>query len=113
MSRTSPEGNADADITLDQTYIPSDDIVAREIEGELILVPVVAGVGDMEDELYSLNDTGKDIWCRLDGKKTLAEVAEDLADEYDSSPGEIETDVVGLVTELVRRKMLLLVKSDA
>ncbi len=110
---TSPAANADADIRLDQTYIPSDDIVAREIEGELILVPMVAGIGDMEDELFSLNDTGKDIWRRLDGKTTLAEVAKALTAEYSAPPGEIEGDVLGLVGELVRRKMLRLIKPDA
>ena len=43
-------------------YVPSEDIVAREIEGELIIVPLAAGIGDMEDELFSLNETGREIW---------------------------------------------------
>jgi hypothetical protein len=101
----------DTDISLDRVYVPSDDIVAREIEGELIIVPLVAGIGDMEDELFSLNDTGKDVWRRLDGRTTLAGVASALAAEYRAQPDEIERDVTGLVGELVRRKMLV-VKPD-
>jgi hypothetical protein len=97
----------DTDIRLDQVYVPSDDIVARDIEGELIIVPLVAGIGDMEDELFSLNDTGKDIWRRLDGKTTLGGIATALATEYSAQPEEIESDVIGLVGELVRRKMLV------
>jgi hypothetical protein len=97
----------DIDISLDQVYVPSDDIVAREIEGELIIVPLVAGIGDMEDELFSLNDTGKDVWRRLDGRTTLAAVANALATEYSAQLDEIERDVIGLVGELVRRKMLV------
>jgi hypothetical protein len=97
----------DTEIRLDQTYVPSEDIVARDIEGELIIVPLVAGIGDMEDELFSLNDTGKDIWRRLDGKTTLAGIATALAAEYSAQPAEIESDVIGLVGELVRRKMLV------
>ena len=97
----------DIDISLDQLYVPSDDIVAREIEGELIIVPLVAGIGDMEDELFSLNDTGKDVWRRLDGRTTLAGVANALATEYGAQTDEIERDVIGLVGELVRRKMLV------
>jgi hypothetical protein len=100
------------DINLNKVYVPSDDIVAREIEGELIIVPLVAGIGDMEDELFSLNDTGKDIWRRLDGKATLAGVAKALANEYSAQPDEIENDVVGLVGELVRRKMLVAKQGD-
>ena len=102
----------DIDISLDQVYVPSEDIVAREIEGELIIVPLVAGIGDMEDELFSLNDTGKDIWCRLDGRTTLAGVANALAAEYGAQPDEIERDVVGLVGELGRRKMLVVKPDD-
>lgn len=102
----------DIDIRLDRVYVPSRDIVAREIEGELIIVPLVAGIGDMEDELFSLNDTGKDIWRRLDGKATLAEVAKALAGEYSAPPSEIEADVLGLVGELVRRKMLVARQDD-
>ena len=102
----------DIDIRLDQVYVPSDDIVAREIEGELIIVPLVAGIGDMEDELFSLNDTGKDIWHRLDGKTTLAGVAKALAAEYSAQPDDIERDVVGLVEELTRRRMLVVKSGD-
>jgi hypothetical protein len=102
----------DIDIKLDQMYAPSDDIVAREIEGELIIVPLVAGIGDMEDELFSLNDTGKDIWRRLDGMTTLAGIVKTLATEYSAQPDEIERDVLGLVGELVRRKMLVVKPGD-
>lgn len=102
----------DIDIRLDQVYVPSDDIVAREIEGELIIVPLVAGIGDMEDELFSLNDTGKDVWRRLDGRTTLAGIANALAAEYSAQPDEIERDVIGLVGELVRRKMLVVKPGD-
>jgi hypothetical protein len=97
----------DIDIRLDQVYVPSDDIVAREIEGELIIVPLVAGIGDMEDELFAMNDTGKDVWRKLDGKTTLAEVASALAVEYAAQPEEIQRDVMGLVGELVQRKILV------
>jgi len=99
------------DVNLNKVYVPSEDIVAREIEGELIIVPLVAGIGDMEDELYSLNDTGKDIWRRLDGKTTLADIAKALAGEYSAQPDDVENDVLGLVTELVRRKMLIVKQS--
>jgi hypothetical protein len=92
---------------MDGIYAPSDDVVAREIAGELIIVPLVAGIGDMEDELYTLNETGKAIWERLDGRATLDAVVAALARAYEAAPGEIEQDVRGLVGELVRRRMLV------
>ena len=97
----------DTKVALDKVYVPSEDVVAREIEGELIIVPLVAGIGDMEDELFTLNDTGKDIWRHLDGKTPLGALVKSLAAEYSAKPGEIEQDVVGLVEELVKRKMLI------
>jgi hypothetical protein len=94
-------------INLDSVYGPSDDIVVREIEGEIIIVPLVAGVGDLEDELYTLNETGRAIWGKLDGRKTLLAVVSELAGEFDAPAGTIEPDVVGLLEELERRKMIV------
>jgi hypothetical protein len=91
-------------------YLPSDDIVAREIEGELIIVPLVAGVGSLEDELYSLNDTGREVWRRLDGTRTLGQVALELSAEFDAPLAHIEADVLGLVAELLSRRILVAVE---
>jgi hypothetical protein len=104
---TSKGGRRGMTIRLDAVYVPSDDVVAREIEGELIIVPLVAGIGDMEDELYTLNESGKAIWDRLDGETTLRKVVATLAQDYNAPPREIEHDVLGLVDELARRRMLV------
>ena len=85
---------------------PSDDVVSREIDGELIIVPIASGIGDTEDELYTLNKTGRAIWGRLDGKRTLHEVAADIALDYSAPVDQIMIDVLGLVTELSRRKIV-------
>ncbi len=98
-------------VQIGKIYVPSDDIVAREIEGELIIVPLVAGIGDLEDELFTLNETGKAIWDLLDGKRNLRDVAAALVENYESSPEEIEQDVLGLVEELAERRMLVEVSS--
>jgi hypothetical protein len=87
-------------------YCPSGDIVAREIEGEIIIVPLVRGIGDAEDDLFSLNETGRAFWKLMDGKKTLAQIIDLLAETYDASPIRIEKDVFGLVRELVERRII-------
>ena len=97
-------------LNLDSVYIPSDDIVARKIQGEIIIVPLVSGIGDMEDELYTLNETGKAVWEKLDGQKPLKDIAKELIEEYEAPEGEIEKDVIGLVQELHKRKMVVEVK---
>ncbi len=92
---------------LDAAYAPSDDVVAREIEGELIIVPLVAGIGDMEDELFTLNEIGKAIWDRLDGEKSLEVLVAELSAEYEGPEEDIERDVTGFVEELLGRRMLV------
>jgi hypothetical protein len=94
-------------LILDAKCSPSEDVVVRVIEDELIVVPLAAGIGDMDDELYTLNETGRAVWSRLDGTKSLRTLAAELATEFSAPPGEIEKDVLGLMTELVRRKMVV------
>jgi hypothetical protein len=93
-------------INLETICSPSDDIVAREIEGDIIIVPLVAGIGDADDELYTLNETGKAIWAKLDGVKSLGQVATELSEEFSSDAGEIEKDVMGFASEMVSRRIL-------
>lgn len=103
----SPATSVEAKVSLDGRYKPSEDVVARAIEGELIIVPLVTGIGDLEDELFTLNETGKAIWDRLDGKKTLRDVLTELLAEFEAPAGEIEQDLIGLVEELVKRRILV------
>jgi 5-methylthioribose kinase len=92
-------------VSLEKVYVPSEDVVAREIEGEIIIVPLVAGIADVDDELYTLNETGQAVWKLLDGTKTLKQVEEDLSEEFEGQ--EIVQDVLGFVGELVRRRILV------
>lgn len=96
-------------VSRDAVYRPSDDLVVREIEGQLILVPIAAGIGDMEDELYALNETARAVWEKLDGTCTLSTVVAELAREFAAPPEEVDADVVGLLEELVRRRMVVAV----
>ena len=87
---------------------PSENVVAREIEGEIIIVPLVAGMGDTDDELFTLNETGKAIWQKLDGVRSLKQLIDELSIEFEAAEGEIETDVLGIINELSKRKMVSL-----
>ncbi len=97
----------DPKMDMSDVFEPSADVVAREIEGEMIIVPITSGIGDLEDELYTLNPTGRLIWAKLDGKRNLGTIAAELASEHESSAGEIETDVAGFVRELLVRRIVV------
>lgn len=94
-------------VNVDSAYILSEDVVARNIEGEIIIVPLTSEIGNTEDEIYTLNQTGRAIWEKLDGKKRLLEVIETLKTEFEAAPGEIETDVMGLMGELLKRRIVV------
>lgn len=94
------------EVQCDRVYARSDDIVAREIEGEVIIVPLVAGIGDLEDALFTFNETGKAVWDKIDGERPLRAVINELADEYGADAEVVGADVVGLVGELVSRRIL-------
>lgn len=97
-------------VNLKGVYVPSENVVAREVAGEFIIVPIASGIGDSEDELFSLNETGKAIWDKLYGKRSLRDVVKDLSVDFEGSLEVIERDVVGLVEELFKRKMLVEIK---
>lgn len=93
-------------ISLNGVYAPSEDVVSRDISGEFIIIPITAGIGDLEDEIFSLNETGRAIWEKLNGKRSLKEVTGVLAKEFAGAKTEIEKDCLGLVRELLNRKMV-------
>jgi hypothetical protein len=94
-------------VTVDTICMPSEDVVAREIEGDMIIVPLVAGIGDADDELYTLNETGKAIWKKLDGQRSLKQVSVELQDQFSSSSEEIKADVLGFAAEMIQRGILV------
>lgn len=93
-------------IGIKDVFSISEDVVAREIEGELIIIPLKAGVGNIEENLYTLNATGREIWKNLDGEKTIGGIAETLGERFNSDPGIIIKDIIGLISELLKRRMV-------
>ena len=92
---------------LEKIYTISEDIVAREIENEIVIVPIIAGIGSMDDDLYTLNSTGKDIWNLMNGKRSLADIAKTLEKEYDAPLEQICEEIKELVSILLDKRILI------
>lgn len=97
----------EAKVHHDAIYAPSENVVVREIEGKLIIVPLDEGIVDLEGQFFSPNEVGKAIWDKLDGKRSLREVSEEISTEFEASAQEIEADVIGFAGELLRRRMVV------
>ena len=54
-------------------------------------------------EQVVLNDVGTRLVEEMDGKRTLAEIARVLAEEYDAPPQVIENDLLELTADLLGR----------
>jgi len=79
----------------------SDDVVAREVAGETVLLNLASGT------YFGLNVVGGRIWQMLDSEGcTLAEVAEKLQDEFDVSADQAAADVLSLAGNLVEHGLL-------
>ncbi len=91
----------------ESVYTISQDIVAREIDGQIVIVPIVAGVGSMDDDLYTLNDTGREAWKLINGKNSVADMAQILAEQYDASSEVIMQDIAQLLEELTAKGIII------
>jgi hypothetical protein len=84
---------------LERRYEKDPDMVFRDIEGEMILVPIRRRTADLES-IYTLNETGSRIWELIDGQHTLKEIRDIIVQEYDVTPEETEADLVELMAYL-------------
>jgi hypothetical protein len=66
---------------LARVYARSERMVARQISGECILVPIVGRGADV-DSIYTLNRVGAFIWEHLDGVRTGEEVVDLLTRRF-------------------------------
>ncbi|MCP4372843.1 MAG: PqqD family protein [Deltaproteobacteria bacterium] len=94
-------------LDLEKKYKVSEDVVAREIEDEIVIVPIIAGIGSMDDDLYTLNSTGKAFWRLIDGQRSLGQIGKCLADEYEAPLDEILAQIQELVFTLCEKGIIV------
>ena len=87
-------------IEYDKVFIRNPDVVSRKIAGELFLVPVKGKIADMEN-IFTLASVAEYIWDRLDGKKDLNEILNDVMDRFDVEHGQAESDIREFIMELI------------
>lgn len=58
-------------------------------------------------EYYTLDDVGARVWQLCDGKRTVAQIAEVVAQEYEAPPEVIERDVMALLKELIDEALVV------
>jgi hypothetical protein len=86
---------------LGQVYRKDPSIVARQIAGEMILVPIRQNMGDLES-IYLLNETALFAWECFDGSATLADIRNRIIQEFEVDDQQAGQDLLEVVADLER-----------
>jgi hypothetical protein len=77
----------------------------REIDDETVII------SPNDSVMHELNDTGSFLWKNIDGKKSAAELAQLLAENYEVTPDIALSDTQALLEEMSSRKLVVTVPS--
>jgi hypothetical protein len=89
------------DVTLDAAVRPSDDCMARVLDGESVILNL------QSSSYFGLDPVGTRIWQLLEQHGRLALVLEELVKEYDAPADTIARDLVELVTEMLQQGLVV------
>jgi Coenzyme PQQ synthesis protein D (PqqD) len=92
-------------ISLDVRFVRNQEVVARKIQGELIIVPVRRGVGDL-NSLYTMNPVGAVLWDFLTESHTIGEMVKRVCNEFEVTAAEAQRDIEAFLDSLVEEKLV-------
>lgn len=75
----------------------------REIDDETVII------SPNDSVMHELNDTGSFLWKNIDGKRSAAELAELLVENYEVAPDVALSDTQSLLQEMSSRKLVVTV----
>jgi len=84
---------------LTRRFSPDPTFVYRRIADECLLVPIRQQVADLQ-YIYVLNPVANRIWELLDGQRNVAQVRDQLLEEFEVSPQELEQDLHEFLAQL-------------
>lgn len=85
---------------------PSEDVVFRRLENELVLVHLST------NRIYSLNTTGARFWELLEAGRGRSEIKDKLLREFDVTNEQLENEIETLLTALVSEGLVAVDPSD-
>jgi len=80
-------------------YVRSGSVVSRVIAGEMLIIPVRKGVGDLAS-IYSLNEVASFIWQMIEHPRPKDEIVQSTEQNFAGHRDEIEHDVEAFLGEM-------------
>ena len=92
-------------VQTDARFIRNHEVVSRQIEGELVIVPIRRGVGDL-NSLYTLNPVGSTLWEFMNEGHTIPEMVNRVCDEFDVTSVQAQADIQAFLDSLLEEKLI-------
>ena len=86
-------------------YKRNQDVVSRNIEGELVIVPIRSGVGDL-NSLYTLNAVGSVLWEFMNEGHTVPEMVERVCGEFEVTEAQAQPDIETFLDSLMAEQLV-------
>lgn len=86
----------------DRFRIRSEEVAAKVIDGEAIIINLTSGV------YYSLDPTGSEVWSLLEAGHDVDAIVGSLRRRYEVAEGTCRSDVERLVDQLLEEKLIVL-----
>lgn len=90
---------------MQKVFRKKQEIVARKIAGEMILVPISGKLADMQ-RIFSLNPVAEYIWNQLNGERDLQEISSGVLSVFDIEKEQAEADVQEFIGELLKEDLI-------
>jgi coenzyme PQQ biosynthesis protein PqqD len=80
---------------------PADRTLTQQVSGTVVLLSPDNG------EYYALNEVGSRVWELCDGTRNVSDVVTTICQEYDAPAETVEADVLELIEDLIREKLVV------
>jgi hypothetical protein len=92
-------------VQADARFIRNREVVSRQIEGELVIVPIRRGVGDL-NSLYTLNSVGSILWEFMTQSHTVPEMVNRVCDEFEVTSMQAQADIQEFLGSMLEEKLI-------
>jgi hypothetical protein len=90
---------------LSPTYRKSEDVIARQIAGETLLVPIRGDLAGMQ-RIFALDKVGEYIWQQLDTETSLQTIRDAVLANFEVSGEQAEVDIQEFIAELLEAGLI-------
>ena len=87
-------------ITLDSTVAAGSELVAANLDGEVVILGFQSG------SYFGLDQVGAFVWEMIQTPRKVVEVRDRILDEYDTEPARCEQDLIELLESLLDNQLI-------